>query len=356
MANLNQYGEYIRQQVLLRETEVQKALVSHYGRTWMGLRGELLKLWAELAKDPTKPLDWKIRRLLIFTSQLEKIIDRLAPSTEKAITQAQIEAIKSAQDTALTVLERSLGPISGDFVANFHRLPVEATEYLVGFLADGAPLHSLFTTMGREASEKGQEVLVSGLIRGAGGDQIAKELREVTGQTLERSLRIARTEILRAHRESARLTMMENDDLVQGWVWYAHRGPRSCPACIAMHGTFHPLDQNLNDHVSGRCVAVPWAKNPKDLGYPESLDSRPTVENGDTWFARQGEKYQRDCLGKEAFEAYKNGEITLRDMVEEKKSPAWGTMRDARSLKSAREIHGRPNPAAGIYANDIPGL
>ena len=54
---------------------------------------------------------------------------------------------------------------------------------------------------------------------------------------------------------------LTNDDIVWGWIWHAHvSGPgseRTCPACWAMHGSKHKLEERLTDHICGRCAMVP---------------------------------------------------------------------------------------------------
>ena len=93
-----------------------------------------------------------------------------------------------------------------------------------------------------------------------------------------------------------------------------------------MDGTVHRLNERLDDHPNGRCVMAPLPK-----GMP-----RPERQTGAEWFAAQSEDVQRQVLGRDGYEAYRNGEVTLGDFVGRKRSAEWGTMRYARSLKAIR--------------------
>ncbi len=72
---------------------------------------------------------------------------------------------------------------------SFAQLPDAALTDLVGFLRDGSPL---------------RKELVSGLGAGLGSREIGRRIRSSLGGDLTRSLRISRTEVLRAYRESTR--------------------------------------------------------------------------------------------------------------------------------------------------------
>ncbi len=91
--------------------------------------------------------------------------------------------------------------------------------------------------------------------------------------------------------------------------------------CLAMDGTFHTLDEHLDDHPNGRCAMVPVLKG--EEGAP------PVWETGSEWLDKQPEAVQRKVLGNAGYEAYKAGAVTLQDFVGQRKSREWGTTRYA---------------------------
>lgn len=327
--------------------EVEKDLVKYYGRVWADLNKEILEARRRLDAH-IGSANWQnyvINRAYAIQRQIEVELNRYGIVASRAITKSQGEAIRQSVED----LEEVVHLQTAGFGVSYTKAPIRATELLVGNLADGKPLRSLFDGFGVESGLKGRETLVSGMLRGLGPEKIADEMRNMMAIPLQRSLRIARTEVLRTYRTAASESMAENSDVVDGWIWFAALGARTCAMCCAMHGTFHKLDQKLNDHVCGRCVAVPWVKPWKELGIDSSQEMYPQVEHGEEWFGKQPDEVKLAILGRKGFDAYKEDRVTLRDFVGLKESPVWGDMRVANSVQGALLQHGRENPYAGSY-------
>lgn len=116
----------------------------------------------------------------------------------------------------------------------------------------------------------------------------------------------------------------------------------NCAACIALHGTFHKLDERMASHVSCRCSQVPRSKSWEELGITGVPDTRPPIQKGSDWFAAQPEDVQRGILGSPAaLEAYKKGEVKLEDFVGRRDSTRWGASYYALSLGPAKAGRGQ---------------
>jgi hypothetical protein len=92
-----------------------------------------------------------------------------------------------------------------------------------------------------EAYQAVQSQLLRGIATGANPREVARRIvaRAEGGFNggLNRALTIARTELLDAHRAAAHLGQAAHSDVLRGWVWTAEMGPRTCAACLSMHGT-----------------------------------------------------------------------------------------------------------------------
>ena len=143
------------------------------------------------------------------------------------------------------------------------------------------------------------------------------------------ALRVARTEILRAHREATRANYQQHSDIVEGWIWLSARGTHVCSACLAMDGTTHPLSEPMGTHPQCRCTMCPHlARDPAPM------------DTGEAWLERQSHEVQAEILGRStpdpaAAKAFREGRVRLADFVEEHHSDVWGTTRTARTLDQA---------------------
>lgn len=140
---------------------------------------------------------------------------------------------------------------------------------------------------------------------------------------LTRALTIARTETLDAHRAASREADRARADVLQGWQWVASLGPRTCPACIGMHGSVHDLETpGPQGHPNCRCSRVPATKSWADLGFdvPEPPSLLPDAQ---AWFEGLDVDTQRSILGPTRFEAWLAGEFPLSAWAVRRDNPDW---------------------------------
>jgi hypothetical protein len=146
------------------------------------------------------------------------------------------------------------------------------------------------------------------------------------GGDLARALRISRTETARSYREATHLNYQANSHIIDGWRWVSAKGPRTCAACLALDGTWHPLSERQQDHPNGRCAQIPAVKD------RDSADQAPSWETGSQWLAKQSPEAQAQVLGKAGQKAYAAGAVKLEDYAGTSYSPAWGQTVRAKSL------------------------
>lgn len=317
-----------RRALLRLERGAASEMVRVYGGIWQRLQRELNSLLEEYnaaleANGEISP-SWVYEhdRLHNLQRQVEAELRRFADYAEARIVANERAAVQAASRHFQEILTTTARGQRG-IVGVWDRLPVPAVEDLVGFTANGSPLRVLLDELGPAASEAVRSGLVEGLALGQNPRAIARRIRQDFGGDLVRALRISRTETLRSYREATRRNYQESG-LVSGWRWLSAKQPRTCAMCLAMDGTFHTLDEHLDDHPNGRCAMVPCLKGDEN--------APPGWEMGSTWLAKQSEAVQRQVLGNAGYEAYRAGAVTLTDFVGQKQSREWGTTRYARSL------------------------
>ena len=259
-----------RRELLRLERAGASEMVRAYGAIWQRLRAEIMELSrqynAALAANQAITPAWvfEFGRLDTLQRQTEAELRRFIESADRSVVSQERAAVDAAQAHFGELMGRVSRP--GLSVA-WARLPVGATEDLVGYLRNGSPLRTLLDELGPQASQAVREGLLTGLALGQGPRETARRVRAAFGGSLDRALKISRTETMRAYRGATLRTYRENSDIVTGWRWLAAKSPRTCPMCLAIDGTWHPLTEGLNDHPNGRCVA------PGTLVYSASIEA-----------------------------------------------------------------------------------
>jgi hypothetical protein len=109
-----------------------------------------------------------------------------------------------------------------------------------------------------------------------------------------------------------------------------------------MDGTFHELDEELNDHPNGRCAMIPVTRPWSEvLGHDVPGASEPAQPwHPQAAFDKLSEKQQRAILGKTRYELYKSGDADLRDFGAMRGGATWGKQPGIRPVKELAEVGG----------------
>jgi SPP1 gp7 family putative phage head morphogenesis protein len=325
--NVYDFAQQFRNALLSRDRAAAARLISAYGLAYTRLRTSFEQIAIEItaARDrgETVTESWLLRqdRFRQLLQQTGDELLRLAEFSEGLVTTGQqIEIERGIRDAG-----GLMNAAANDAAINaaFAQLPKGALQTIVGSFSDGSPLHSLFRNLPNEGLAKIQQALIEGIATGQGPRVVARKMREAFGGNLDRALRVARTEQIRAYREATRETYQRNADVITGWQWLSARQTRTCPVCWAMDGQIFPLDTPMESHVNCRCTSAPV------------IDTAPLQKTGEQLFANLSEADQKQILGIAKFEAYKSGQITLRDLVDYRKDRRWGGQRTEASLKDA---------------------
>lgn len=221
----------------------------------------------------------------------------------------------------------------------------------VGFAADHTPLADLFAGIAAEAVEGARDVLVQSAVLGWGAAKTARAFQQATtGLARHRADTIARTEMHRVYRSASRDTYYANRDVVMGWAWRAAIDKRTCPCCLAMDGTTHLVTDVLDGHPRCRCAMIPLT----------DMNAAPGMEGTGALVPRRGPGFlegadvatQNRMLGPTKAALYRDGQISLDDLVKRTEDPKWGTMRreatiaEARAAAAARGVTQKVTPRA----------
>jgi hypothetical protein len=333
----------------------ENALTDLQGR-WQGVQATLdLKIKrltdaiaAAQARGETVNVAWltQARRLEQLRQAVQGDVSAFADGAADIVQQSVSGAVDLGQAAAQAALSATVPP---GVNYTFGVPPSDVTEELAGALQPGAPLTSLFGQLGSQVAAFAQQALFTGVALGEGPRQIAQRLTWATNMAPRRAEVIARTETLRAWRHAQFANYQANRDVVQQWMWAADFGPRCCGACIAMDGTFHNVDTELDDHICGRCSAIPitrsWAEILSDAGMSQDqIDAlgltetsgmawAQSRESGEHWLSRQSTEVQNQILGPAKAEAWRQQAFPLERVVGVVHDPQWGSSIQERSLK-----------------------
>lgn len=336
-----QYGEIyktanrFREEVLRQERTASAEMVRVYGATWQRIKAEIdlfNKRRQERLDKGEKVSDWQLLRLKDLQKQVEREISAFEKFAEEKITAQQREVIDLASRHTEYLVRTALGKLPNGYGVSWNRVPKEALEDLVGFLQDGSPLRDLFNSY-EATGQEAMDILTQGLALGLNPRVIASQMRKALGDDMVRALRIARTEVLRSYRESSRRGYEANNNIVKGWIWNAACNERTCASCWSKHGSFHTLDEQLLDHICGRCSMLPVTKSWEEMGFIGIRDTSPKIPSGEELFNKLSDVEKLAVLGPAKYAAYKEKAITLADLSKFKPDDKWGGMWYEPSLK-----------------------
>lgn len=340
MSELTNAAEAFRRQLAAQFVDATSELARAYAQAQRRILAELDALYASgvSAFDVTPSVGDSIiassveallrrDRLRALLAQVNRELERLGAQAADLTEAMQLEAAQAAQVHADELMRiAALQSDSPLLIGTFNRLPTSAVSEFVGLASEGSPLRRLFRSISETSWRAIQETLEQALALGINPRTTAQQLRQQFGLSYRRALTIARTEQLRAYREVSFRTYAANDDVLDGWVWLSGADAVCCAACLAMHGTWHPLTERMASHPNCRCTMLPAVRG-----------ARIALRSGESIFASMSLEEQQDKIGKAAAQAYRDGVVRLGDFAGIRRNSVWG---DSVRVRSLREVLG----------------
>lgn len=231
-----------------------------------------------------------------------------------AVTQLQGDNVWLAQQHAAQIERIAIGD---DIAVAMQRAmvlsPSANIEAAVGLMGNGQPVREYLRRSLPLATIDAVERAVADVVTGDLGPKQAaramvREAGKASGIGLQRAMTITRTEGLRSYRESQRQRWQESE-AVPAYRRTAAQNADTCIACIAMDGTIMPIDEPLDDHVSGRCSTIPIFLIDGEIVSPWRGRSARD------WLEEQPEATQLKVMGPGRLAAYKRGDVQLHEMA-----------------------------------------
>lgn len=318
---------------------------------WVDAWDEIAGAWdaalTELATaraDGRWPTQTQVYRYERTTKALDVTSELIADLAEQAgirVTDALPGLTEVAAEWEARLTAAQMPPTAGTqavLTAQFNRVDPLALNAIVTRTTQ--QVTALILPLSAEATAAMHATLVRGIALGDNPLEAARRmLRRVEGDFnggLTRALTIARTEMLDAHRAASHAQDTANADVLAGWQWMASLDVTTCPSCLAMHGTVHPIDTpGPEDHQNGRCARLPKTKTWAELGFTGIEEPADLLTNAQAWFDGLTPAEQLQIMGPARLELLQSGQIGWDDLSTRRSTPGW---RDAQTVTPVRDL------------------
>ncbi len=261
----------------------------------------------ELQKEITEHLRSGGRSINDLDDILHEIEQRLARRTVRMAS-----AVRNAQKRVIGETAGVL-PKYAELEASIFAPDAPAVKELT----EGGSLTRLFGRLGPAMSQAASNALIEGFSLGESAAAIARRISDIVGFGRFRSMTIARTETVQAHRSATREFYRQAG--IKKYVWMSILDPRVCAICWSLHGTVWPSRKKVYGHANCRCVLV------------AVLPGMKPVETGAARFGKLESGFQKQILGPSRFELYKNG-MGLGDFLGVEETKEYGAKHFIRPL------------------------
>lgn len=327
-----------RRRIDASDRRARSEIARAYHRAWRKVRDRLARLerYYREAKERGETIGgawyYEAGRYRDLERLIAEELGRLG-STARSVTYREIDTLV---DEALRYSEQMLDLALTNAPIAIPRatLNTEAIKAMLAYSQHGSPLERLLRSISEQGARGALDALTDGVTLGYNPRKVARSIRDALDITLTRALTIARTESIRALRQAQMASYEANSDVVKQWRWQASLDGRTCLACLAMHGTLHPITESMQSHVNCRCVSVPETASWEELGRLvgqdwSDLDQRGAPNqarrlDGEAWFRALSEDKQRAIMGDKRFRAWQDGAFEFGDMATATHSHTWG--------------------------------
>lgn len=259
---------------------------------------------------------------------------------QEGLASADIEAMLSA-----TMMHGAVEPefaerdqsIAAELSAG--RVNQNAMERYSAITVPGSPLRKVFGRWGEPTERLIENEIVRGMALGRNPHEVARRISNGNKAiTYAKARQITRTEMMRAYRGSQTRQFKSLGTAMV--VWRAQLGPRTCMACVAMHGTKYPVDQVPDkNHPQCRCVWIPLPR--RAFASAQAL----LDQTGDDYLRTlPDDELAKYIKNPELRSAFKRGDVSASDFVITRSNDDWGQTVTARGERDVMERAGMDAP------------
>ena len=322
-SDIERAADRYRRSIDVRERAAIRSTLRAYRLAIEAVERRILQLQIGLERLPEA--EWRsyaIAQQESLRAALQAELDAAARVGGAAIDEQRAGAFVDARDVTRTAVVDSLQaagaqPFAAALGGNVNVASLQAvlaqvqarsavTQMLQGHAARGA----------KAAADR----LVTAVALGENPRKIAGAIRADLQTEAWKALRIARTEIIRAHTAGAIGQMRQTPDITPSYEWSA-RGD-ACIACQANHGRVFPIADVPARHPNCRCVMLPVVIDPT-TGKPLSQP----LETGQDRIDRMSMDKAAELYGARRAELLKapgKARVPLADMQTIRPSETWG--------------------------------
>ncbi|MDF5758602.1 phage minor head protein [Spongiactinospora sp. TRM90649] len=308
------------------------------------LTGAWVTAWDGLALDLLLALDellatlagggWPSRARIARAARLQEALEAAARALEELTARVRSETATGARGAVQTGLSAQPGIIASQMPPGLNRAALlsQLTRWserdLAAIVARTTErITSLTRPLSADAEAAMRRELVRGVAVGANPVDAARamlaRLEGAFNGGLTRAVTIARTEMLDAHRQAAQAGQDANASVLSGWIWSAAMARTTCPACWAMHGTVHRLEEpGPQGHPQCRCARTPAVRPWRELGI--DMDDPPSViPDAQATFRSMSRDDQLAVMGPGRLATLDRGDIAWADLAQRRDNPDW---------------------------------
>lgn len=327
------------------ERQIADSLLSH--------NLDLLRLNAGMRLDALKVLKRLERELVsrlsagTLTEYSKAAADYLLASV-KAVTQKYYADISAKADEALAGMSQVQQQVVRTALAEvgYGAALAPATHFataLTDVLIQGAPSKDWWAKQADDVAFKFSNAVRQGIVQGKTNGDIIREVRTVMDVGRANAAALVQTSVQQVANSSLIETFKQNADVIKGMMQLSTLDSHTTDVCMAYNGAEWDLDEEpMGDtklpfnggpprHWNCRSVLVPITKSFAELGMnaPEMQGGARASTDGpvaaNTTFGdfleRKGKAFQDEMLGKGRAELWRNGTITLPQLLDQKGNP-----------------------------------
>lgn len=334
-----------RNQVRSLSDQQVRELVAAWVNTWQGLEPEYVASIGDVLADASNGYvsAAKVRANSRLRQALDITLTELQGLAEQAnltISAALPDAVSLGGAGTTAVITSQLPAVGASLVTAWDRVDPNTLAAIVRRSTE--QIHSSTRPLAADAVRSMKANLIRGVAVGANPNvtarRMVKQAESGFNGGLERALVIARTETLDAHRAGSLAAAKQNTDLLTGWVWSASLDARTCPSCLANHGSEHAVDEpGPIDHHQGRCARIDKTKSWRDLGF-DIAEPADTFPDAREWFDNLAPDTQRTIMGPERLQLLQSGQIGWDDLTTRRSTDGWRDSMHITPVKDLRNL------------------